>query len=174
MTPSPRLPPSTDHEERIQNKEEILAAIERLSESGIKISVEQIHGRDDLIAELVELTTEFRATTDHLRRLNGSISRHETDLETLKLRAAARDAMCPLVEVLRAEVRGIQTAILKDLRAARDLAVQHKAELEAEDRWEKRLMPFIRPAVIALLSALLTLIVIHGQELLRQMTPKTP
>jgi hypothetical protein len=174
MTPSPRPPPSTDHDERIQNKEEILAAIERLSESGIKISVEQIHGRDDLIAELVELTTEFRATTDHLRRLNGSISRHETDLETLKLRAAARDAMCPLVEVLRAEVRGIQTAILKDLRAARDLAVQHKAELEAEDRWEKRLMPFIRPAVIALISAIFTLLVVNGQALFKAVVLKVP
>jgi hypothetical protein len=167
MTPSPRRPPSTDHEERIQNKEEILAAIERLSESGIKISVEQIHGRDDLIAELVELTTEFRATTDHLRRLNGSISRHETDLETLKLRAAARDAMCPLVEVLRAEVQGIQAAILEDLRMARDAVIVHKAEAEAEDRWEKRIMPFLRPAIIAVVSAIFTLLIIHGEQMLR-------
>ena len=89
MTPSPRPPPSTDHAERIQNKEEILAAIERLSESGIKISVEQVRGREDLLAALIDLTAEFRAATDHLRRLNGSIERHEADLETLNLRAAA-------------------------------------------------------------------------------------
>ena len=167
MTPSPRPPPSTDHEERIQNKEEILAAIERLSESGIKISVEQIHGRDDLIAELVELTTEFRATTDHLRRLNGSIARHETDIEAIKLRAASRDAMCPLVEVLRAEVQGIQTAILEDLRTARDAVIVRKAEAEVEERWEKRIMPFLRPAIIALGSAIFTLLVIHGEQMLK-------
>jgi hypothetical protein len=39
----------------------------------------------------------------------------------LKPRAAARDAACPLIEVLRMEVQGIQAAILKDLQAARDM-----------------------------------------------------
>ena len=82
--------------------------------------------------------------------------------------------MCPLVEVLRTEVQGIQAAILKDLRAARDLAVQHKAELEAEDRWEKRLMPFIRPAVIALISAIFTLLVVNGQALFKAVVLKVP
>ena len=51
-------------------------------------------------------------------RLNGAIARHETEVVALKLRAAARDAMCLLVEVLREEVRGIQAAILHDLREA--------------------------------------------------------
>ena len=80
--------------------------------------------------------------------------------------------MCPLVDVLRAEVRGIQTAILKDLQEARDVAVGHKAEVEAEMRWEGRLMPFVRPALIALISALLTLIVVHGQEILKSWAGK--
>ena len=80
--------------------------------------------------------------------------------------------MCPLVDVLRAEVRGIQAAILKDLQEARDVAVGHKAEVEAEMRWEGRLMPFVRPALIALISALLTLIVIHGQEILKSWAGK--
>jgi hypothetical protein len=80
--------------------------------------------------------------------------------------------MCPLVDVLRAEVRGIQTTILKDLQEARDVAVGHKAEVEAEMRWEGRLMPFVRPALIALISALLTLIVIHGQEILKSWAGK--
>jgi hypothetical protein len=80
--------------------------------------------------------------------------------------------MCPLVDVLRAEVKGIQAAILKDLQEARDVAVGHKAEVEAEMRWEGRLMPFVRPALIALISALLTLIVIHGQEILKSWAGK--
>jgi len=92
----------------------------------------------------------------------------------LKLRAAARDAGCPLIEVLRVEVRGIQTAILKGLQAARDMVVERKAETATEEKWEKRFMPFIRPAVIALISALLTLIVIHGQEILKGWAGKGP
>ena len=51
---------------------------------------------------------------------------------------------------------------------------EHKGEVEAEMRWEKRLMPFIRPALIALISALLTLIVIHGQEILKGWAGKGP
>ena len=78
------------------------------------------------------------------------IARHETEVVALKLRAAARDAACPLIEVLCVEVRGIQAAILKDLRAARDMVVGRKAEVEMEQRWENRFMPFIRPALIAL------------------------
>jgi len=42
------------------------------------------------------------------------------------------------------------------------------------ERWENRFMPFIRPAVIALISALLTLIVIHGQEILKGWAGKGP
>ena len=95
-------------------------------------------------------------------------------MELLKLRAAARDAGCPLIEVLREEVRGIQAAILKDLQAARDMVVEHKAEAEMEERWEGRLMPFIRPAVVAMVSALLTLLVIHGQEILKGWVGKGP
>ena len=95
-------------------------------------------------------------------------------MAALKLRAAARDAGCPLIEVLRVEVRGIQTAILNNLQEARNLVIGHKAEAEMEERWEGRLMPFIRPAVIALLSALLTLIVIHGQEILKGWAGKGP
>jgi len=112
--------------------------------------------------------------TEHLVRLNGAIARHETEVVALKLRAAARDAACPLVEVLREEVQGIQTAILKDLQEVRDVSVGHKAEVEMEERWENRFMPFIRPAVIALISALLTLIVIHGQEILKGWAGKGP
>ena len=72
------------------------------------------------------------------------------------------------------EVQGIQAAILKDLRAARDMIVERKAEVEAEDRWEKRIMPFLRPALIALFGAILTLIVIHGQEMLKIGAGKGP
>ena len=147
--------------------EEILRAIDTLAQSGIKISVEQIHGREAFLTQLVELTAEFRAATDHLKRPDGSVARHEEEVGILKLRAAARDAACPLIEVLREEVRGIQAAILKDLQEARVLAIVRKAEVEAEDRWENRFMPFIRPAVIALVSAILTLIVIHGQQILK-------
>ena len=39
------------------------------------------------------------------------------------------------------EAQGIQAAILRDLQAARDLAIEHKAELVVEERWEKRFMP---------------------------------
>jgi hypothetical protein len=95
-------------------------------------------------------------------------------VELLKLRAAARDAACPLIEVLRVEVQGIQAAILKDLQAARDMVVERKAEMNMVERWEGRLMPFIRPAVITLISALLTLIVIHGQEILKGWAGKGP
>ena len=151
----------------LSGKQEILQAIATLAESGVNISVEQIHARDSLLVQLVELTTEFRAVTDHLIRLNGAIARHETEVVALKLRAAARDAMCPLVEVLREEVQGIQAAILKELQAARDAATERKAELDVEQRWESRLTPFVRPALIALISALLTLIVIHGLEILK-------
>ena len=154
--------------------DEILQAIATLSQSGVRISVEQIHGREDLLTQLVELTTEFRAATEHLVRLNGAVARHETEVIALKLRAAARDAACPLIEVLRAEVQGIQTAILKDLQEARDAATERKAEMNMVERWEGRLMPFIRPAVITLISALLTLIVIHGQEILKGWAGKGP
>ena len=87
--------------------------------------------------------------------------------------------MCPLVEVLRDEVlrdevQGIQTAILKDLQAARDAATERKAELDVEQRWECRSMPFVRPAVIALVSALLTAIIIHGREILKGWAGKGP
>ena len=156
------------------DKEEIIRAIATLSQSGVRISVEQIHGREDLLTQLVELTTEFRAATDHLVRLNGSAARHEAEVAALKLHAAARDAACPLIEVLREEVRGIQAAILKDLQAARDMVVERKAELHVVERWENRFMPFIRPALIALISALLTLIVIHGQEILKGWAGKGP
>ena len=139
MTPPSRPPLIDDRSD--QDKQEILGAIARLSEAGIRISVEQIHGREDLLASLTELTAEFRA--------------------------ASRDAMCPLVEVLRAEVQGIQTAILEDLRTARDAVIVRKAEAEVEERWEKRLMPFLRPAIIALGSAIFTLLVIHGEQMLK-------
>ena len=76
--------------------------------------------------------------------------------------------------MLHVEVKGIQAAILKDLQEARDLVVEHKAELQVVERWENRFMPFIRPAVIALISALLTLIVIHGQEILKGWAGKVP
>ena len=158
----------------LSGQQEILQAITTLAESGLNISVEQIHARDSLLVQLVELTTEFRAVTDHLIRLNGAIARHETEVVALKLRAAARDAACPLIEVLRVEVRGIQTAILNNLQEARNLVIGHKAEAEMEERWEGRLMPFIRPAVIALISALLTLLVIHGQEILKGWVGKGP
>jgi len=68
----------------------------------------------------------------------------------LKLRAAARDAACPLIEVLRVEVRGIQSAILRDLQAARDMVVERKAELDMVERWENRFMPFILKTAVAL------------------------
>jgi hypothetical protein len=154
--------------------DEILQAIATLSQAGVRISVEQIHGREDLLTQLVELTTEFRAATDHLVRLNGSVARHEAEVAALKLPAAARDAGCPLIEVLRVEVQGIQVAILKDLQAARDMVVERKTELHVVERWEGRLMPFVRPALIALISALLTLIVIHGQEILKGWAGKGP
>jgi hypothetical protein len=157
-----------------RDKKEILQAIATLAQSGIKISVDEIHGREAFLTQLVELTTEFRAANEHLVRLNGAIARHETEVVALKLRAAARDAMCPLVDVLRAEVRGIQAAILKDLQEARDMVAERKGEVEAENRWERRLMPFIRPALIALFGAILTLIVIHGQEMLKIGAAKGP
>ena len=47
------------------------------------------------------------------------------------------------------------------------MVVERKAEVDMEQRWENRYMPFVRPVVIALISALLTLIVIHGQEILK-------
>ena len=153
--------------------DEILQAIATLSQAGVRISVEQIHGREDLLTQLVELTTGF-AQREHLVRLNGSVARHEVEVAALKLRAAARDAACPLIEVLRVEVQGIQAAILKDLQEARDMVVERKAELHVVERWENRFMPFIRPAVIALISALLTLIVIHGQEILKGWVGKGP
>ena len=54
------------------------------------------------------------------------------------------------------------------------MAVERKGEVEAEMRWENRFMPFIRPALIALISAVLTLIVIHGQEILKGWAGKGP
>ena len=87
---------------------------------------------------------------------------------------AARDAACPLIEVLLVEVQGIQAAILRDLQEARDMVVERNAELDMEERWENRFMPFIRPAVIALISALSTLIVVHGQEMLKIGAGKAP
>ena len=60
------------------------------------------------------------------------------------------------------------------MQEARDAVAEHKGEVEAEMRREKRFMPFIRPAVIALMSALLTLIVIHGQEILKGWAGKGP
>ena len=56
----------------LSGQQEILQAITTLAESGLTISVEQIHARDSLLVQLVELTTEFRAVTDHLIRLNGA------------------------------------------------------------------------------------------------------
>jgi hypothetical protein len=82
--------------------------------------------------------------------------------------------MCPLVDVLRAEVRGTQAAILKDLQEARDAVAERKAKLHVVERWERRLMPFLRPALIALFGAILTLIVIHGQEMLKIGAGKGP
>ena len=79
-----------------------------------------------------------------------------------------------MIEVLRVEVQGIQAAILKDSQEARDMVVERKAEMNMVERWEGRLMPFIRPAVITLISALLTLIVIHGQEILKGWAGKGP
>src|ERR1017187_10039850 len=152
------------------DKDIILQAIATLAANG----TDQADARNLLVVHLAELTTEFRAVNEHLVRLNGAIARHETEVIALKLRAASRDAACPLVDVLRTEIRGIQTAILKDLQEARDAAVAHRGEVAMEDRWEKRLMPFIRPAVIALISALLTLIVIHGQEILKGWAGKGP
>ena len=58
------------------------------------------------MAKLVELTVEFRAADDAVP-LNGAIARHETEVISLKLRAAARNAMCPLVEGLRSEIQGM-------------------------------------------------------------------
>ena len=78
------------------------------------------------------------------------------------------------MDVLRSEVRGIQAAILKDLQEARDAVAERKGEVEAENRWEKRIMPFLRPALIALFGAILTLIVIHGQEMLKIGAGKGP
>jgi hypothetical protein len=69
---------------------------------------------------------------------------------------------------------GIQAAILKDLQAASYMVVERKAEVDMEQRWENRYMPFVRPVVIALISALLTLIVIHGQEILKGWAGKGP
>ena len=152
------------------DKDIILQAIATLAANG----TDQADARNLLVVHLAELTTEFRAVNEHLVRLNGAIARHETEVIALKLRAASRDAACPLVDVLRTEIRGIQTAILKDLQEARDAAVAHRGEVAMEDRWENRLMPFIRPAVIALISALLTLIVIHGQEILKGWAGKGP
>ena len=152
------------------DKDIILHAIATLAANG----TDQADARNLLVVHLAELTTEFRAVNEHLVRLNGAIARHETEVIALKLRAASRDAACPLVDVLRTEIRGIQTAILKDLQEARDAAVAHRGEVAMEDRWENRLMPFIRPAVIALISALLTLIVIHGQEILKGWAGKGP
>jgi hypothetical protein len=157
-----------------RDKAEILQAIATLAQAGVSISVEQIHGRETLLVQMTELTTEFRAANEHLIRLNGAIARHETEVVALKLRAAARDAMCPLVDVLRAEVKGIQAAILKDLQEARDAVAERKGEVEAENRWERRIMPFLRPALIALFGAILTLIVIHGQEMLKIGAGKGP
>ena len=54
------------------------------------------------------------------------------------------------------------------------MVVERKAELHVVERWENRFMPFIRPAVIALVSAILTLIVIHGQEILNGWAGKGP
>src|ERR1035441_4502059 len=142
------------------DKDIILQAIATLAANG----TDQADARNLLVVHLAELTTEFRAVNEHLVRLTGAIARHETEVIALKLRAASRDAACPLVEVLRAEVQGVQSAILKALQEARDVAVAHRGEVEAETRWENRLMPFIRPAVIALISALLTLIVIRSEE----------
>jgi hypothetical protein len=92
----------------------------------------------------------------------------------LKLRAAARDAACPLIEALRVEIRAMQAAILKDLQDARDGAIKRDAELAMEQRWENRIMPFVRPAVIAPISALLTLIITHGQDILKGWAGKGP
>ena len=54
------------------------------------------------------------------------------------------------------------------------MVVEHNAEVKVEDRWEARFMPFIRPALIALFGAILTLIVIHGQEMLKIGAGKGP
>jgi hypothetical protein len=130
ISAAPRPPPADD-----RDKAEILQAISTLAQSGVRISVEQIRGREDLLAQFVELTTEFRAATDHLVRLNGSVARHESEVAALKLRAAARDAACPLIEALRVEIRAMQAAILKDLQDATDVAIKRNAELAVEQRW---------------------------------------
>ena len=54
---------------------------------------------------------QLRAANEHVTPLNGAIARHETEVIALKLRAAGRDTACPLIEVLREEVRGIQATL---------------------------------------------------------------
>jgi hypothetical protein len=60
------------------------------------------------------------------------------------------------------------------VQEARDAVAERKGEVEAEDRWEKRIMPFLLPALIALFGAILTLIIIHGQEMLKIGAAKGP
>ena len=84
------------------DKDIILQAIATLAEKGI----DQADARNLLVVHLAELTTEFRAVNEHLVRLTGAIARHETEVIALKLRAASRDAACPLVEVLPRRSKG--------------------------------------------------------------------
>jgi hypothetical protein len=80
----------------------------------------------------------------------------------------------PLVDVLREKVRGIQATILKDLQAARDMVVERKAGDGHGGALGEPFHALYPAAVIALISALLTLIVVHGQEMLKIGAGKAP
>ena len=103
--------------------------------------------RIHVVRTLSRLEILAEAADEHLKRLNGSVAKHEERLNTLWRDFSQHPLACPL----RAEVEKLQRAVLVDETSA-----------ATTEKWWKRISPLIWLGI----GCVLALLLLHAKNLL--------
>jgi hypothetical protein len=103
--------------------------------------------RVHVVRALSRLEILAQSTDEHLKRLNGTVAKHEDRLNTLWKDVTEHPIMCPL----RAEVEKLQRAVLVD-----------ETRVETTEKWWTRASPLIWLAI----GGLLVLFLVHAKDIL--------
>ncbi|MBN9658615.1 MAG: hypothetical protein J0H49_10590 [Acidobacteria bacterium] len=105
----------------------------------------------DLKLDLAVVKTKVGAIEEHLAKLTSQVSGQEREIAEMKVKQAEREAQCPMVDDLQAQIQPL-----------RDFMVSQKAKDESNSTWFNRLSP----ALWSIAGVLGGIVMAHGKDLL--------
>lgn len=116
-----------------------------------EITFDEHQFRITVVKSLTRLETLAESTDGHLKRLNGSVARHEERIATLQQNLTEHPLECPM----RQEVDSLKASVITE-----------QAEEKATAAWWSR----VSPLVWLVIGGVLALFLLHSPDLLKLFT----